>query len=577
VIRRTSLSVLLLIPTLVRAQTPAENLHTFFRETFEEQLREQPELATSIGRHEYDDRWNDWSKQGREARRARSEKRLAELNAFSVEGLSDEDKLSVRLMKYELQQRLAAFDLEDFLLRVNQMYGLHNRVYLTVDRMPGHNEQDYEKIIARLRAVPAYVDQNIALLDEAIQKGITQPPIVVDLVHKQLEAQIAQRADQTALLAAFRKFPAGIPADRQAKLLAEGTTAYEKEFLPAWRKLLNYFDKSYAPHARAQVGLGSLSNGKGDYAILVRRYTTTSMTPVEIHELGERELARLEGEMLTIARETGFNGTLAEFDAKLRTDPAQHFRSKEEMLAYCRNIAKIIEPQLPNLFRHIPLLLYGVRAIPEDREQATATNAQAPTPDGSTPGWFNLNTYDPEKQVRYDKEALVLHEAVPGHIFQGSLARAQTSLPEFRRYYGNSAYAEGWALYCESLGGQLGLYTNPYSRYGQLASERFRAVRLVVDTGIHYYGWDRDKAVAFFKQHAPEVSLAEVDRYIAWPGQALSYKIGQLRILQLRKEAQEKLGPKFDIRDFHDVVLRDGTLPMELLEQQVHEYEASAK
>ena len=575
--RRIVLCLLLMIPAAVSAQNSAEKLHAFFKDTFEEELRDQPELATSIGRHDYDDRWNDWSKAGREQRRTHLQHRLEQLGAFSLDGLSDEDHLSAQLLRYELTQQLAAFNLETHLLRVSQVFGLHNRVYATIDRMPGHTEKDYQNIIARLRAVPAYVDQNIALMDEAVQEGLTQPSVVVNLVTSQIATQAAQDASHTALLAEFGRFPAGISPEQQAKLKAEANEAYEKNFVPAWRKLLDYFEKTYAPHARAQVGIGSLPGGKEDYAILVRRYTTTSMTPQEIHELGQKELARIEAEMLAIARQTGFNGSLAEFDAKLAADPAQHFRSKEEMLEYSRNVAMIIIPQLPNLFRHIPLLLFGVRPIPEDREQATPTNAQAPTPDGLTPGWFNLNTYDPEKQARWDKQALVLHEAVPGHIFQGSLARALKDLPDFRRYYGNSAYAEGWALYCESLGGQLGLYTDPYSRYGQLDSERFRAVRLVVDTGIHEYGWSREKAVAFFREHAPSESLAEIDRYIAWPGQALSYKIGQLRILQLRKEAQQRLGPKFDIRDFHDGVLRDGVLPMDLLEQQVHSYEPSAR
>ena len=306
--------------------------------------------------------------------------------------------------------------------------------------------------------------------------------------------------------------------------------------------------------------------------MLVRRLTTTHATPEEIHQTGEAEVARLEAEMLAAARETGFAGTLEEFEKKLDAMPEQHFRSKEEMLIYCRNVAKIIEPELPNQFRHIPLLLYGIRAIPEDREQASASNAQAPAPDGSVPGWFNLNAYQPEKQVKYDKESLVLHEAVPGHIFQTSLARSQQGLPEFRRFYGNSAYLEGWALYAESLGSQLGVYRDPYSRFGRLASERFRAVRLVVDTGIHEMGWTREQALEYFHKHAPQESVAEVDRYISWPGQALAYKMGQLEILKLRKAAEQKLGSKFDIRDFHDVILRDGVLPLELLEEQGQKY-----
>ena len=247
------------------------------------------------------------------------------------------------------------------------------------------------------------------------------------------------------------------------------------------------------------------------------------------------------------------------------------------MLAYARSVAKIVEPELPNQFRGIPQLLYGVRAIPAERAAATATNAQAPSPDYSTPGWMNLNTYQPEKQVKYDKQALVLHEAVPGHIFQLTLARSLAGLPDFRRFYSNSAYVEGWGLYAESLGAQLGVYHDPADHFGQLASERFRAVRLVVDTGLHAMGWTREQAIDYFKTHAPSESLAEIDRYIAWPGQALSYKMGQLKIRQLRTEAIRKLGPRFDIRDFHEVVLRDGVLPLELLEQQVAEWLSTAR
>jgi uncharacterized protein (DUF885 family) len=327
---------------------------------------------------------------------------------------------------------------------------------------------------------------------------------------------------------------------------------------------------------RPGIGIASLRNGMELYAILIRRLTTTNLAPEEIHRIGEAEVSRIEGEMLAIARQAGFGGSVSELEVKLAEMPEQRFRSKDEMLAYCRNAAKIIEPELPNQFKSIPLLLYGIRAIPEDREQATASNAQAPMPDGSAPGWFNLRAFQPEKQVRYDKEALVLHEAVPGHIFQGSLARSQKGLPDFRKFYGNSAYAEGWALYAESLGSQLGVYRDPYSRFGQLASERFRAARLVIDTGIHAMGWTREQAQGYLRAHAPTAALPEVDRYISWPGQALSYKLGQIRIVELRKRAERELGAKFDVRDFHDVVLREGSLPLELLQTQVERYIAGS-
>jgi uncharacterized protein (DUF885 family) len=563
---------LLICANVIRAQTPHDAIQKYFKDYFDARLKNDPELATTTGHFENADQWTDWSKAARDRRRASSEETLRGLDAFSLASLPDGDQLSARLLRYQLRAELDAVELETYLLRVGQMTGLHARVYQIIDRMPARNLKDYQNLLARLHGIPTYVDQNIAIMNEAIDHGITQPPVVVDLVVKQLTAQVAQDPAATPFLIAFRKFPPNFTEDQQKKLREEAVASYEHEFLPAWQKLLDYMKTTYAPKARPAIGLSSLKNGKEYYAILVRRLTTTTTSPEEIHRIGEAEVARLEAQMLAVARETGFTGTLQEFEKKLDSTPEQHFQSKDDMLIYCRNIAKIIEPELPNQFKHIPLLLYGVRAIPEDREQATASNAQSPAPDGSVPGWFNLNAYQPEKQVRYDKEALVLHEAVPGHIFQTSLARSQQGLPEFRRFYGNSAYLEGWALYSESLGGQLGLYRDPYSRFGGMASERFRAVRLVVDTGIHEMGWTREQAVEYFKLHAPTESLAEVDRYISWPGQALSYKMGQLEIVKLRKEAQQKLATKFDIRDFHDAMLRDGVLPLELLDEQGQKY-----
>ena len=567
---------LLAVPAFLRAQTPHDAIQKCFKDYFDARLRDDPEFATNAGHYENADKWNDWSKAGRERRRASDEETLRGLDKFPLASLPEEDQLSARLLRYQLRSELDAMDLETHLLRVGQLFGSHNRVYQLIDRMPARTARDYQNLLGRLHGIPTYVDQNLAIFNEAIDRGLTQPAIVVDLVIKQLTAQNAQDHDTTPLLLAFRKFPSNFSEQQQKKLRDEAIAAYDQEFLPAWKKWLDYMKTTYAPKARPQIGLSSLPNGKEYYATLVRRLTTSNATPEEIHRTGEAEVERLEVSMLAAARETGFNGTLQEFERKLDTLPEQHFQSKDDMLIFCRNVTKLIEPELPNQFRHIPLLLYGVRAIPPDREAATASNAQAPAPDGSVPGWFNLNAYEPEKQVKYDKEALVLHEAVPGHIFQISLARAQQGLPEFRRFYGNSAYLEGWALYAESLGGELGVYRDPYSRFGGLASERFRAVRLVVDTGIHQMGWTREQAIEYFKLHAPTESLAEVDRYISWPGQALAYKMGQLEIAKLRKEGEQKLGAKFDIRDFHDVVLRDGVLPLELLDEQGEKY-ANAK
>ena len=557
---------------VAQANPNSDALRVFFQNAYEERLRDDPESATANGRHDYDDRWNDWSPSGRAAHAAHQTAQLNALAKISLDGVSDQDRLSARLFKYLTEQDLAAADLEAYVVRVSQLYGLHNRVYMTVDRMPVRTVKDYENIVARLHSIPAYVNQNITLLQEAMDRGFAQPSVIVNRVVDQLNNQLQQTSKDTALLAGFRKFPSNISAQEQERLRVAAVTAYNSEFLPSWKRLHDFIDGPYRSRARTAVGIGSIKGGPEAYAVLVRRLTTTNLTPEQIHAIGLSEVSRIEEAMQQAAHDAGFSGSLSEFSAGLLASPEQHFVSKDEMLAFCRNAAKIIEPELPSLFKHMPMLIYGIRPIPEDREQATASNAQAPTPDGSTPGWFNLNTYEPAQQVKYDKEALVLHEAVPGHVFQIATARAIGDVPEFRKYSGNSAYLEGWALYAESLGSQLGVYRDPYSRYGKLVSERFRAVRLVVDTGMHALGWSREQAVAYFKEHAPEESLAEIDRYISWPGQALSYKLGQLEIMRLRHEAESTLGAAFDVRDFHDAVLRDGVLPLEILHEQVERY-----
>jgi len=574
---RACLAAGCLIAARVEAAAPAEAIRMFFADAFEERLRDSPEFATALGRHDYDDRWRDWSKEGRARIHRHLETRLKQLEGLPADGVSDADKLSLRLFRYQSESDLAAEDLETHLLSLQQLYGFHLRIYLTIDRMPAHNVREYENILARLRAVPAYVNQNIEILKESIGGGLTQPLVVVDRIIDQLDHQIAQDGAHSALLGAFSHFPANVPAAEQERLRSAARETYDTDFLPAWKKLRSFVAGPYRAKARPGVGIGSLADGRAAYATLVRRLTTTSRTPEDIHQLGLAEVARIESQMQAVVGEIGFKGSLQEFAQSLETSADQHFKSKDDMLIYCRNAAKIIEPELPTLFKRIPVLLYGVRAIPEDREQASASNAQAPTADGSAPGWFNLNTYEPQKQYRYDKEALVLHEAVPGHVFQGAVARSISGLPEFRKYYGNSAYGEGWALYAESLGAELGVYRDPYSRYGQLSSERFRAVRLVVDTGIHAFGWSRERALEYFHEHAPEESIAEIDRYISWPAQALAYKLGQLEIHALRAEAESRLGPKFDVREFHDAVLRDGVLPLDLLHEQVEHYIGSVR
>jgi len=567
----------LLAAGLTAAATPAEDLRKLCDDYTEFRLRANPMQATAIGRNEFNDRWPDLSPSAIASREHEIGEFAKRLTAIPSSALTGEDSITARLLDRELKIAVERERLGDRLLTVGQLFGLHNAVQQTFDHMPARTERDYQNIIARLNGLPRLVDQQIALLKDAAASGLTQPRVVIDRVVEQLDLQLSPDSQHAPDLAPFQRFPGSFPTELRQRLTAEADAAYEHSFQPAWKQYRDYLAGPYAAKARPNVGIGSAPNGPEIYRFLIHTLTTTDMPPEEIHRLGEQELTRIEGEMQAIARETGFTGSLAEFEAKLKADAAQHYRTQQEMLVDARNDAKIVEPELPRLFENIPWLLYGVRAIPPDAEASMATHAEPAPLDHSRAGWFDLNTYKPPEQARYDKEALMLHEAVPGHLLQGAYAQANADLPVFRKTTWYPAYGEGWALYAESLGGELGLYRDPYSRFGRLASERFRAVRLVVDTGIHAMGWSREQAIEFFQQHAPEESVAEVDRYISWPAQALAYKIGQLRILQLRKLAQDELGPKFDIREFHYAVLHHGALPLDVLEEVVRAYIAEVK
>ena len=561
---------------LASAETPSEALRKLCDDYTEFNYRADPARATAVGRNEYNDRWIDLSAAAIRSRAEAIAGFAKRLQAIPGAGLTGEDAITARVLDRDFSRAIERERLGDRLLAVGQLYGLHNSVQQAFDHMPARTEKDYRNIIARINAIPALIDQEIMLLQAAAAEGLTQPKVVIDRVVQQLDLQIAADDAHAAPLAALRHFPDSIPAGSRQGLTVEATDAYDHAFRPAWKTYRDFIAGPYAAKARPGIGISSVPHGDEIYRFQIQSLTTTNMTPEEIHKLGEQELSRIEGEMLAIARQTGFQGTLAEFETKLKADSARHFRNQEDMLVDARNTVMIVEPELPRLFDHIPWLLFGVRPIPPDNEASMATHAEPPPLDHSRPGWFDINTWKPAEQTRYDKESLALHEAIPGHLLQGAYAQA-ADLPQYRKTTWYPAYGEGWALYAESLGGELGLYRDPYSRFGQLASERFRAVRLIVDTGVHAMSWTHEQAVAFFQQHAPEESVAEIDRYISWPAQALAYKIGQLRILQLRKLAQDSLGAKFDIREFHYEVLRHGALPLDVLEEQIRQYIAAKK
>jgi len=531
-----------------------------------------PELATQLGRSEFNDRWRDWSKAARDRQRASRKEFLQQALYIGIGNMTNADRLSVHLLEWELRSALDTEDYANLASQVSQMSGLHTHVFTVMGQMPARTVKDYDNIIARLRGVPAYVDQHLALLQEQLAAGLVQPAIVVDLMLDQVVAQARMPAGESPLLGAFRRFPSDISAADQQRLLAQATAAYDQQFIASWKRLESFLRGTYRPKARTQIALTSLPDGRRLYDGAVRFHTTTAMTADQIHELGLQEVARIEREIGTIARADGFTGPVTQYEQELGRRPGGRFTSQQEMIDYAREVLARVQPALPKLFRRIPKMQVQIRPIPADREASTASNYEAGTTDGTRPAWFNMNTYRPQQQVKYTAEALVLHETVPGHHLQTGIARELEGVPDFRRVFSTTAYGEGWALYAESLGPELGVYREPATKYGQLASELFRAVRLVVDTGMHVKGWSRDRAREYFTLHVPGQSLAEIDRYIAVPGQALAYKIGQLKIRELRTRAEQQLGPKFDVREFHDVVLRNGRLPLDLLEQEVDAY-----
>jgi uncharacterized protein (DUF885 family) len=571
-------------PVIIAAQGPerfsgpsSQTLAQLTGDYWEWRLAVQPETATRVGRTDHNDRWRDWSKAARDRHRRDREEFLQKAMYLSPGNLNPTDLVTSLLMEHELRTQLEAQDYLNLVQAVSQSDGVHNDVFNVIDQMPARTVKDYENIIARIRALPVYIDQTTGLMREQLAAGLAQPAIVVDLTLDQVAAQSRMTAPDTPLLAAFRRFPSEIAAADQDRLREQARTAYEQQFVPAWKRLETFLRDTYRKQARPQTALSSLPNGRAAYAALIHSYTTTRMTPEQIHQIGVQEVARIEKEMEQLARAAGFTGAVTDFEKQLGQQPGMKFSSQAEMIQYAREVLARLQPALPRLFKRVPKMTVDVRPIPADREASTASNYTAGTADGTRPAWFNMNTYRPQEQVRYRTEALVMHETVPGHHLQIGIARELQGLPEFRKVFTAAAFSEGWGLYAESLGPELGVYREPTTRFGQLASEQFRAVRLVVDTGLHAMGWSRDRAREYFSLHVPGQSLAEVDRYIARPGQALAYKLGELKIKELRRKAEQALGARFDVREFHDVVLRNGTLPLDLLEEQVNAYIASTK
>jgi uncharacterized protein (DUF885 family) len=577
--------LLLIVPTLLlggcatlRAPVPAVELERLVESYFDEYLALNPTLATELGDSRYDDRLELTASPEYAAAALALERRYRDaVAAIESEMLDPSSRLSREMFLYN---RDIAIDLHRFpgrLLPLDQFNGGMPSMLAFLGAgsgsQPFETVADYDRWLARAAQFPRWVDTAIAAMREGMAQGVVHPRVVMAKVVPQLDALVAFEAEASVFYGPVRLIPQDWPAADRFRLKVAFGILVEETLNPAYARLRDFIRDEYLPACRDSVGWSALPGGAGWYASEVRRHTTTRLTPDEIHAIGLAEVARIRAAMEGVMREVGFQGTLAEFFRYVQEEPAFYFEQPAELLAGYQRLKKRIDAELPRLFEVMPRADYEVREVEAFRAASAAgASYQGPSADGTRPGIFYVNTYNLRAQPIYAMETLSLHEAAPGHHFQVSIQQELTGLPRFRRFEGNVAYGEGWALYAESLGRELGLFTDPMQWYGRLSDEMLRAMRLVVDTGLHAGQWSRERAIRYMQDNsslaATEIE-AEVERYIVWPGQALGYKIGDLRIQALRRKAETALGSRFDLRGFHGAVLMDGALPLDVLEAKI--------
>jgi uncharacterized protein (DUF885 family) len=560
--------------------SPETALGNLLARDWEWRLEESPILATLVGDPRYDDRWPDVSLEAHARRGDYYRDLLKRARAIDRLALPAAARMNLDLFVYETGLAVEGLAFHDELLPLTQMNGVQMDVADLLGLAPRSSVAHYDNVVARLRAVGRLVDQTIAVLREGAARGITPPRAIMDAVPGQVAAQIADDPGAAPITAVvLADLPADLDGAAARRIRDAVLRAVREAVVPAYRRLHAFLTDEYLPKTRATLALSALPDGEAWYAYLARLMTSRDLTPKEIHAIGVEEVARIRAEMMETMRAAGHGGDLRVFLTFLRDDPRFFLASREQLLTAYRDICKRIDPALTRLFRTLPRLPYGVVPVPaySEKEQTTAYYHPG-SAEAGRPGYFYANTYDLRSRPTWEMEALAAHEAVPGHHLQIALAQELEDLPPFRRHGHHTAFVEGWGLYAESLGSELGLYHDPYARFGRLTYEMWRAVRLVVDTGVHAFGWSRDRAIAYFEQNAGKAGhdiAVEVDRYIAWPAQALAYKLGELAIRALRDGARRALKARFDIRDFHDVVLLAGPMPLPFLERRVAEWIAS--
>lgn len=558
----------------------SKELSDLFHEYWEAYLKANPEFASTIGDKRFDAKVSDYSVKAYNNWLEQEQNFLLRLAAIDPDGLSDQEKLSRELLLRRFTDDAEAAEFKEWEMPVNQMDGIQNWYPQLESQLSFNTVADYDNWITRLHAIPGAFDQVTTNMSIGMDDHRVPPKFLLEKVLAQVKEMDSEKPEDSPFALPLKKFPASIPAAEQQRIKTETLAAITKEVMPAYMRFQRFLEVSYIPAGRAEPGISSLPDGAKYYQFLIHRTTTTDLTPDQLHQTGLDEVKKDEAAMLAIAQKLGFKD-LASFNASLKADPKQKPASAEALLAAYKNYLTPMQAKLPALFGHLPKAPFEVVQMPDflqkDSPQAYYDEG---TPDGSRPGRLLINTYNATQRNLYDVECIAYHEGIPGHHLQISIGHELTGVPEFRKYGEYTAFVEGWALYAERLGKDVGFYQDPYSDYGRLEADMWRAIRLVVDTGVHSEHWSRQQMVDYFHDHSniDETNVqAEVDRYIAWPSQALAYKTGQLKILELRDHAQKALGDKFDIRAFHDQVLDAGALPLDVLESRIDAWIAAQK
>ena len=559
-------------PAASQVDANRKELNQIFKDYWEDNLKHDPEFASTLGDKRYNDQISDYSVKAYNAGLEREQTLMMRLGAVDVAGLTDQEKISRELLLREFAEDQEAADFKEWEMPVNQMGGIHTTYPQLVASLSFTTVKDYDDWIARLHLLPAAFDQVTQNMSLGMEDHRVPPKFLLEKALAQVKAMAAQKPEESPLALPLKRFPTDIKPAEQERIKTEMLDAIQKEVLPAYMRFARFMEVSYVPAGREAPGIDALPDGAKYYAFRIKRTTTTDLTADQIHQIGLDEVKKDEAEMLAIAKKLGF-ADLATFRASLKTNPRLKATSAAALLDAYRGYLTPMQARLPQLFGRLPKAKFEVVPVPDFLEKTSApAYYEQGAPDGSRPGRLFIDTYNATDRNLYSVEDIAYHEGIPGHHLQISIAQELDDIPTFRKFQHYTAYQEGWGLYSERLGKDVGLYQDPYSDYGRLEGDIWRAIRLVVDTGVHSKHWTRDQMVEFFHDHSniDDVNIqSEVDRYIAWPSQALAYKVGQLKILELRDRAKTALGAKFDLKEFHDQVVDAGALPLDVLSDRI--------